>query len=174
MFTKKKRKTYRRKKSIWSVLLALALAFGLFSLGQGRVIKVSDGDTISILSSEGRIERIRLEGIDSPELEQSGGAEAKEFCSSAAFLKEVKITDFGKDKYGRTVALVQLPDGRSLNEELIRSGHAWVFDKYCKQAWCTDWKALQRKAREKRLGLWKDTDPMPPWKWRQKHPDLSE
>lgn len=167
MATKGRRRRRLRWRSLWKILFLLLLGLGLFGFAKGKVVKVADGDTVTVLSSEGRMDRVRLQGIDAPELGQPGGAEAKEFCSDLALFKEVKLTPLGRDDYGRTVGLLRLPDGKLLNEELVRSGHAWVSDKYCTQAWCAGWRALQKKARQEKLGLWANPKAVPPWVWKR-------
>src|SRR5438094_928760 len=76
----------------------------------GKVVGVTDGDTISVLHN-GRGEKIRLHGIDCPEKWQAFGKKAKQFTSDLAFGKEVTVKVFGRDRYGRTIGDVVLPDG---------------------------------------------------------------
>ena len=168
MFKKTKRKKRKiRKNRLWSLLLAFFVVIGLFAFGQGKVVKVSDGDSLTLFSSDGKFETIRLYGVDSPEYFQEGGIAAYEFTKELVFLQEVKITPINKDQYGRTVALVHLKDGRNLNEELLRSGYAWQYGAYCKEAWCPAWKLLEIEARQAKKGLWAKAKPTPPWKWRK-------
>ncbi|MDL2307736.1 thermonuclease family protein [Desulfovibrio sp. OttesenSCG-928-C06] len=150
------------------VLVIVALV-GAYSYGRGKVVKIGDGDTVSILNSDGSFGKIRLYGIDCPENGQPGGAEAAAFTSDLAFLEEVKITTVNIDQYGRTVGMVHLPNGRMLNEELLRNGHAWVYRAYCKEPWCASWLQLERQAKAERKGLWAQKKPTPPWEWRKKN-----
>ncbi|MFW5975184.1 MAG: thermonuclease family protein [Desulfosalsimonas sp.] len=72
-----------------------------------------------------------------------------------------------RDRYGRTVALVYIEgDGECLNEELVRAGFAYVYDRYCRIRDCYAWKDLESNVRESEIGLWKQASPIPPWKWR--------
>jgi endonuclease YncB( thermonuclease family) len=80
--------------------------------------------------SNGKQIKVRLQGIDSPELGQGFGTPAKQFTSSLAFGQTVTLRDKGRDRNGRLLAEVMLPDGRSLNRELVRGGFAWWFRKY--------------------------------------------
>ncbi len=114
----------------------------------------------------GKAEKIRLFGIDCPEKDQAFGKTAKRFTSGMVFKKDVEVEAIGKDRYGRTIGIVKV-DGAILNEELIRAGMAWVYPRYCKKPVCQEWKKLQEEARKKELGLWKDPEPIPPWKWRR-------
>ena len=99
----------------------------------GRVVGVSDGDTIKVMHN-GRAEKIRLHGIDCPEKAQPFGTRAKQFTSEMVFGKTVTLHVTDTDKYGRTVADVILPDGRSLNRELVAAGLAWWYRKYSQDA----------------------------------------
>ena len=85
----------------------------------GKVVAISDGDTIRVMHN-GRAERIRLWGIDCPEKRQPFGTRASQFTGDLAFGKDVKVLVRDVDRYGRTVGEVVLPDGRSLNRELVR------------------------------------------------------
>lgn len=151
--------------------LALALAFFALAGGDrllsGRVIEVTDGDSLTLYSALGQSERVRLYGIDSPEAGQAGGREAARFCRALALRKQVEMRTLYEDQYGRKTAVLTLPDGAILNEEMVRAGHAWVYPQFCKEARCRDWKRLEKEAREKKLGLWDEPDPVPPWKWRK-------
>jgi micrococcal nuclease len=132
----------------------------------GEVVGVADGDTITALNN-GKGERIRLYGIDTPEKRQAFGKKAKQFTSDMVYGKtvEVKIKDI--DRYGRTVALVNV-DGESLNEALVKAGYAWVYQRYCKESFCKDWLSFEGVARYGKIGLWSDPDPEPPWDFRRK------
>jgi len=132
----------------------------------GEVVGVADGDTITALNN-GKRERIRLYGIDTPEKRQAFGKKAKQFTSSMVFGKtvEVKIKDI--DRYGRTVGLVYV-DGQSLNEALVKVGYAWVYRRYCKEDFCKDWLSFEGVARDGKIGLWSEPNPLPPWDFRHK------
>ena len=71
-------------------------------------------------------------------------------------------------RYGRTVALV-LINGENLNEQIVASGHGWVYRKYCTADYCNDWLKLEETARDAQVGLWEDKNPQPPWEWRAEH-----
>lgn len=95
----------------------------------GKVVRVSDGDTIEVLRA-GRAVRVRPKGIDCPESRQAYGTRAKQFTASLAFGKTVAVQVHSTDQYGRILGEVILPDGRSLNRELVRSGYAWWYRRY--------------------------------------------
>lgn len=79
----------------------------------------------------------------------------------------VDVVEVDSDRYGRTVGIVTLPDGRMLNQELVRAGLAWVYTQYCKAAVCAEWDELQGIAHKKGKGLWADASPVAPWEWRK-------
>jgi len=156
------------KIKIASTILILSLFFltspGVFAW-TGKVVGVADGDTIKVLR-EGKQISIRLYGIDTPEKRQAYGNRAKKFTNALVRGKRVDIDPISIDRYGRIVAMVHV-HGKSLNRLLIRSGYAWVYRKYCKKAVCAGWYQDEEQAKSSGKGLWCDSNPMPPWKWRQ-------
>jgi micrococcal nuclease len=93
---------------------------------RGRIVGISDGDTISVIHY-GSAERVRTNGNDASEKCQAFGNKSKQFVSAMAFKKEVKVEIKGQDRYGRTIAYVILPDGRNLHHEVVKAGFAWWF-----------------------------------------------
>jgi micrococcal nuclease len=145
------------------------VAFALFCLAAsaqafpGKVVGITDGDTITVLH-DGRPERVRLNGIDAPESGQAFGTRAKQFTAQLAFGQIVQVIVRDQDRYGRTVADVVLPDGRSLNLEIVQAGFGWWFRRYSNDATLA---AAEAEARAARRGLWMDASPTPPWEWRR-------
>jgi endonuclease YncB( thermonuclease family) len=140
------------------VLLAACPACG--SDYAARVVGISDGDTITVLTPDKAQHRIRLHGIDAPEAGQDFGGRAKQAASALAFGKTVTIKTRDTDRYGRTVAEVILPDGRSLNREMVRQGMAWRYRKYAPAD--TELARLESEAKAARRGLWSQPNPVPP------------
>jgi micrococcal nuclease len=128
-----------------------------------KVIAVKDGDTIDLLRN-GKTIKVRLYGIDSPEKAQDYGQKAKDFTSQLAFGKTVHLIEHNKDRYGRTVGTIILPDGRNLNEELVRNGYAWHYKEYSKDK---NLEILEADARRFKRGLWQDANPTAPWDYRK-------
>ena len=152
------------------VMFSLFLVFLLpiTALGYSATVeRVIDGDTI-LVKQYGEIEKIRLYGIDCPEAKQDYGSEATNFAKSLLQGKQVNILPQDEDRYGRIVAIVALADNRTAQEVLLENGYAWVYTKYCTTAPCLDWWYLQSEAQKLRKGLWEDTQPISPWKWRKK------
>lgn len=153
---------------IHRVALALAALLPATSPGAdypARVVGVSDGDTITVLSADRVQHRIRLYGIDAPETGQDFGARAKQEASALAFGKTVTVRLRDTDRYGRTVADVILPDGASLNVSMVGRGMAWWYRPYAPR----DLKlaASEARARAARRGLWGSPNPTLPWEWRR-------
>lgn len=130
----------------------------------GKVVGVSDGDTISVMRGS-RAVKVHLHGIDCPEQGQPFGKRAERFTSEWAFRKEVKVQVQTTDRYGRIVGEVILPDGINLNQELVGAGLAWWSRKYAPND--RKLKALEAGARAAKRGLWADKNPIPPWEWRR-------
>lgn len=131
----------------------------------GKVVGVSDGDTIEVMRA-GRAVRVRLQGIDCPESRQAFGTRAKQFTAELVFGKTVAVQVYGTDQYGRILGEVILPDGRSLNRELVRNGYAWWYRRYSNDPVLQQ---LEEEARRERRGLWRDKNPVPPWEFRREH-----
>lgn len=154
-------------KQLFRVLAVCLLVMPGVSLGQsftGRVVGVTDGDTLSVMRN-GAAVKIRLYGIDCPEKGQPFTNRAKQFVSDLAFGKEVKVEAKGQDRYGRTIGEVFLPDGTNLNREVVKAGFAWWFRRYAPND--SNLERLETKAREAGRGLWADREPIPPWEWRK-------
>ena len=131
-----------------------------------RVVGVKDGDTFELLRG-GQTITVRLFGIDTPEKNQAYGQRAKQFASDLAFGKNVRLIEKNKDRYGRTVGTIILPDGRNLNEELVREGFAWHYTAYSKDKNLAN---LEADARRFKRGLWQDPNPIAPWDFRKQKP----
>lgn len=156
----------RRQYSL-PVFLFLVLLSPCAYAWQGKVVGVSDGDTITVLH-DGKREKIRLYGIDAPEYNQDFGAKAKKFTSQKVYGRQVQIEPVTTDSSGRTVGLVFIDD-TCLNEELIKNGFAWVYRHFCDKPVCKNWLEMEDDIRKYGWGLWSDPNPTPPWKFRHAH-----
>ena len=135
---------------------------------EGKVIRVSDGDTIAVLDKDNKTHKIRFQGIDAPESKQDFGQVSKENLAKMVFGKQVTVIYSKLDKYGRVVGKVLL-DGRDVNIEQVKAGLAWHYKKYESEQPAEDritYAEAERQARAARLGLWKDANPTPPGDWR--------
>lgn len=128
----------------------------------GKVIHVTDGDTIKILVDHKQI-KVRLAEIDAPELHQAFGRKSKQYLGNLVFDKMVTVEQVDTDRYGRTVGKVYL-DTLYINAEMIKTGYAWFYRKYGKDLSLYD---FENEARANHRGLWVDANPVPPWEWRK-------
>lgn len=129
----------------------------------GKAISITDGDTFKLLTKDNLQIKIRLANIDCPETKQPFSTKAKQFTADAIFGKSVKIEVLKTDRYGRYIANVFYNNNRNLSYELVKQGLAWHYIKYSND------KRLNRiedNARQKKTGLWKDPNSIPPWEWR--------
>lgn len=147
-------------------ILAAALALAALTAHAeftGKVVAVADGDTITVLRDREQV-KVRLVQIDAPEKAQAFGNRSKQSLSDLCFNKTAKLDDNGKDRYGRTLARVYC-DGVDANAEQVRRGMAWVYERYAQKN--SPLYRMQAEANAARRGLWADTEPVPPWKWRK-------
>ena len=132
---------------------------------QGQVVKVADGDTITLKKTDGQTIRIRFLGIDAPEHDQAGGPASKAHLESLISGRNVTVRYRNLDQYGRTVGKV-LVDGKDVNLSQLQTGNAWFYRTYQKSMFPEDrpiYAAAEEKARSERVGLWSESNPTPPW-----------
>jgi endonuclease YncB( thermonuclease family) len=158
-------------KTLFPLLAWLLLAANGFAQDviRGRCVAVSDGDTIKVLATGRELLRIRLAWIDAPEMGQAFGYRAKQAMSELVFGKEIELHTHAIDRYGRTVAMVFV-SGRDVGLQLIKAGLAWAYDHYLPEASPeiqAQYPAAENAARDSRLGLWVDSNPLPPWEYRK-------
>jgi endonuclease YncB( thermonuclease family) len=136
----------------------------------GHVVVVSDGDTITVLDDTKQRHVIRLMGIDAPEKAQAFGQKAKQSLSDLVFDRDVSITWFKKDRYGRTVGQVYLDDTDVCLEQ-IKRGLAWHYKQYEREQSVEDrsrYADAEKEARIARTGLWADSSAIEPSKFRHR------
>lgn len=136
---------------------------------QGKVVRVADGDTITVLDQSKIQRKIRLAGIDALEKGMPFGQKSKEHLSDLVAGKQVLIETTKVDRYGRNVGKVLL-DGLDANLAQIEAGLAWHYKAYQREQSVVDrqtYDKAEETARAARKGLWLDREPMPPWDWRK-------
>jgi endonuclease YncB( thermonuclease family) len=135
----------------------------------GRVIRIADGDTITVLDATNTQHRIRLEGIDAPEAHQPFGTQSKKRLSQMIFDKDVTVVYTKLDQYGRIVGKLLL-DGNDVNLEQIKAGMAWHYKEYEGEQTVEDrdlYARAEDEARNARRGLWVDANPVEPAEFRR-------
>jgi micrococcal nuclease len=128
----------------------------------GKVVKIADGDTLTILV-DNQQHRIRLSDIDTPERKQPFGTRAKQALSDLAFGKQARVVEVTVDRYKRIVGRVYVGE-IDVNRKLVAGEYAWVYRKYSNDVELLE---LEARAMEKGLGLWAEPNPIPPWEWRR-------
>lgn len=155
-----------------SFLLVAVLLVSAWSAGadtiSGRVVGISDGDTVTVLDGQRLSHKVRLAGIDAPELGQPHGQSSKANLSALIFKKVVSVQYTKIDRWGRLVGKVLL-DGHDVNLRQVSDGMAWHFKRYQNEQSLADrhlYATAEQMARDEPRGLWKDPGPVPPWAWR--------
>ena len=144
------------------ILSAVALVAAFAAWGktlEGKVTRVSDGDTIWV----DRV-KVRLDRIDAPESKQAYGKESTEYLKRRIHGKVVKVEWEKTDQYGRTLGVVFL-DGADINLEMVATGNAWHYSHFDKTA---EYAEAEKVARENRLGLWSAPSPENPYEFRKR------
>lgn len=144
-------------KIVYIFLLFMSILFA----DQIKIIKIYDGDTITALTSKKEKIKIRLYGIDAPELKQPFGKASKRHLIDLISNKSLNINEKGKDKYGRTLAVLYSGD-QDINAQMVIDGYAWAYDKFSK-----DYVVFQQNAQALKKGLWIDKDVVRPSDFRK-------
>jgi endonuclease YncB( thermonuclease family) len=130
------------------------------------VRSVHDGDTVTCRDTEGGSHKIRLLGIDAPEMAQAGGRESSDALSRKVAGRRVAVISRGYDHHGRLLGTLWIDD-RDINREMVLDGQAWVFGGFAPDE---ELLAAEADARKGRRGLWSDSRPVSPAEWRSAHP----
>lgn len=149
--------------------LSFCIALPAFAASlAGKVVGVTDGDTITVLDAANVQHKIRLAGIDAPEKSQAFGQRSKEHMSALVFGKTVEVIWNKTDRYGRTIGKVVVA-GQDANLDQVRSGLAWHYKAYEREQTPADratYAQAETEARTRHVGLWQDANPTPPWDYR--------
>jgi endonuclease YncB( thermonuclease family) len=136
---------------------------------EGVVVGLADGDTVTVLDSSQHQHKIRLAGIDAPERHQAFGDRSTKHLAGLVFRKAVSVEWHKTDRYGRIVGKV-LVDGVDAGLALIHAGFAWHYKQYSNEQTAEDreaYAAAEDEARARRVGLWRDAEPVAPWDFRR-------
>lgn len=134
----------------------------------GRIIGVTDGDTVTLLDAKHHPQKVRLAGIDAPEKRQAFGEKSKTHLSALAYNRQAKADCRKIDRYRRRVCVIYV-NGRDVGREQIKAGMAWWYQQYArdqKKQERIDYKHAEFLAKRHRYGLWSGKNPTPPWEWR--------
>jgi endonuclease YncB( thermonuclease family) len=146
---------------------------------EGVVRNVVDGDTVNVVTNEGTKLKVRLYGIDAPEIRhvnkragvvskpgQPYGEEAYRALEGKVLRKKVRVQVMDIDRYHRMVAVLYFGN-RDINREMVKEGWAWAYKEYLKGPYASEYIDAENDARSKHLGLWKQMNPQPPWEFRR-------
>lgn len=159
-----------------SIMLVLSLAS---NASAGRVIEgmvkaVYDGDTVLLTTREESRLKVRLYGIDAPETRkpdkpgQPYGDIAKRTLMYKIMGRRVSAEIMDIDQYKRAVAVIRY-EGRDVNREMVTEGMAWAYRQYLQGAYESEYAGSEARARSRRAGLWRESNPQPPWEFRNGH-----
>jgi len=166
MATIKYRWSHRGYIAIGVVTVAIAAAFGFRGERfEGVVVRVIDGDTVAF-QGDNREVIVRLWGIDAPEMDQVYGLDSKIALGMLCMGETVHVEVVDVDQYKRRVAIVTLPDGRDVGDEMVRAGAAWWAVEYAPRD--SNKRGLQLEAQGVKRGLWGHPPCLAPWQWRRR------
>ncbi|MGE0156224.1 MAG: thermonuclease family protein [Geobacter sp.] len=153
----------------------LLLALPGLSCGEtlhGMVRRVYDGDTLLLVARPQGQLKVRLYGIDAPETAkrdrpgQAYSSVAKRVLMYKLLGKAVTVEVRDQDQYGRVVGVVRLA-GTDINAAMVAEGLAWAYRHHLEGDYASEYLRLEDRARRRRMGLWQQTNPQPPWEFRR-------
>jgi len=165
---------------LFAILLLSPPSYAVIRTVEGTVYKVSDGDTLQVITSAGNKLRIRLYGCDAPETPkinrrtgqimkpgQPYGEEATQAVTSKVYGKDVRVDIIDIDRYRRMVSMIWL-EKRNINLEMVREGYAEAYRKYLKEPYTSEFIKAEQEARSKRKGIWGLSDYERPSEFRER------
>ena len=151
-------------KTLFFSLLLMIPSMLFAQVLSGKVVKIADGDTFTLLVNNHDQVKVRLDGIDTPENKQSFGNKAKQYLSSMIWGVPVTVKVLKKDRYGRSIGKVSTAKVKDVNLEMIKAGYAWHYKEYNKDK---SYASAENNARKRKLGIWKDKNPIKPQVFRK-------
>ncbi len=163
------------------LLMPLLACGGQSTTAEYTVVRIADGDSLTVADRRGERHKVRISGIDAPELGQPYSRKSKQNLSRLLLDKPVRLEIIKTDKYNRLVAKVwvqpeECPScGKTLDAGLaqLTTGLAWWYEYWSHQQSAEDrgrYEFAEQEARAKKAGLWRDRNPINPWEWRKTHP----
>lgn len=153
---------FRRVVITLFAIIPLALSAQML---RGNVVKISDGDTFTLLLNGNEQVRVRIDGIDAPEKGQAFGNRAKEYLSSLIWGEIITVCVSKTDRYGRSIGKVSTPTIEDVGLEMIKAGYAWQYRDYNNDK---SYSAAENNARKLLKGLWQDRNPIRPQDFRKR------
>ncbi|MFC7421964.1 thermonuclease family protein [Iodobacter arcticus] len=142
------------------------------ALINGVVIKVKDGDSLVIRDDQNQEHQLRLAFIDAPEYSQPFASEARRNLDRWVYRKRVQVQVMDSDRYQRKVVVLYV-GSTDINSEQIKAGFAWHYQYFARgkqsSADYDRYQSLEQQARLGKIGLWQESEPLPPWDYRKAH-----
>ncbi len=159
--------------------LLISLSSGAEELS-GKIVRILDGDTVELVTLPANVPavevpvRVRLNGIDAPEKKQAYGQRSKQHLADLIGGKWVKVIFTKHDRYQRLLGDIVMKECKpechtlDVNADMVNAGMAWAY-RYHNEATSPKMASLEATVRSRKQGLWKDSNPVEPWKWRREH-----
>lgn len=157
------------KKNVLLFCIMIFWGYSTVSAGStwtGTVLDIREGDIVIVQHPEKGGVTLMLYGVDAPDKGQPFFRRARKFLADLVAGKVVTVKEVSCALNVDTVVIVH--EGVNINERMLESGYCWVYDKHCQEEFCSGWKSYEQQAREKKIGLWQDDNPVPPSEWRQR------
>lgn len=148
-------------------LLAFVAGAAAAETISGTVITVIDGDTITVSDAASKHYRVRLAGVDAPEAKQAFGLESARSLAALCYRKAAKVE--WKERKRRVHFGQVTCEDKDAAAEQVRRGMAWVSPRQMTAGSALP--ELEAYARLRKVGLWADEKPVPPWEWRKESRD---
>lgn len=146
-----------------ALLLLLFSSLAVSAELRGKVVRIADGDTITVLCPSNIQTKVRLVRIDAPEKKQAFGEVSRKHLASMIAGKDVRLEWQSRDKYGRILGEVYAGT-TNVNLRMVADGLAWHYRNFDNTA---EYAQAEKEARAKKIGLWKDKEPIAPWEFRK-------
>lgn len=151
-------------RKVFTLILSIILSVLSFAL-EGYVERVSDGDSF-VARIDGKKVRVRMYGIDAPELKQEHGKESKKYLENLILGKSVDLKVLYEDSYKRKVARVYYGK-KEVNVEMLKSGNAWFYEYHAKKE--KNYRRAYEEAKKEKKGIWGSKNPQNPREFRLKN-----
>jgi len=164
---------------LFTLVLSLP-SYAVIRTVEGTVTRVTDGDTLQVITKEGTKLKVRLYGCDAPETPKANrrtgqiikpgqpyGEEATQAVKSKVYGQEVRVDIIDIDRYRRMVSMIWL-EKRNINLEMVREGYAEAYRKYLKEPYYSEFINAEQEARSKRKGIWGLSDYERPSEFRER------
>lgn len=130
-----------------------------------KIVKIYDGDTITVLNENGEKQKIRFYGIDAPEKTQDDGIKALKILNNVISVDDtVKVDIVSKDRYGRLVGKIY-KDDIYVNLYMLKNGGAWYYEEYAPNE--IEFKKAFENAKENKIGIFSNNKIIKPGDYRK-------